>query len=176
MLARKMADVATASVACAALATACSTGSGAGRSAPRSLSECSTAVQALARSDTARFARREVEALSASAAGGVTAVEQSDGAGRRILTVVYLGETGRVTYRFWLAHRHAYLVRVVEERYGEPLSTEAPAIAGRTEREHVVCGEAVAASSADSTMLVEVREVLAEADSLLTARRPNREP
>lgn len=131
--------------------------------------ECSSAVRAAYQADTVNLMRREVEALSIHSAEGVTVVEHRDGTHRRVLSATYLGETGRITYRFAFTAPDSYLLGVLDENYAEPLPATPTAISSRSERWLIVCGGILVEPGADSTLHVEASQVLAEADSLIRA-------
>lgn len=153
----------------AAVAAGCARSPSAGRSGRQGLRECSSAVREAYQADTVNLMRREVEALSIHSAEGVTVVEHRDGTQRRVLSATYLGETGRIRYRFSFAAPDSYLLGVLDENYAEPLPATPAAILSRSERWLIVCAGNLVESGDDSTLLVEASQVLAEADSLIRA-------
>lgn len=120
---------------------------------------------ALAR-DTIGLQHRTVDTVTASSTGGVSVSEFRSPAGRKRLEAVYLGETGRATYRFHWASPGSFVLHVIDESYGAPLSMGAPVVERIYEQFYYVCaGRALADST--GVQLTRAQAVLGEADSIL---------
>jgi hypothetical protein len=128
-------------------------------------------IEALGRAlalDTSRLVRHERETATGGSSGGLTAVEFTDSSGaRRILLVVFYGETGNARYSFYFADTSGFVVRTVEERYGNPASMPRVQVVSRFETVRYLCGgRDLHVSQADASA-AELTAIVAQADSLL---------
>jgi len=121
---------------------------------PRTLNCDSAAVMRALAADTARMRRSSQRFFPAENSEGAHQTIYSDRQGPRVVSIVFLGETGRTRVTYFLGTPTSFFLQVDDERYAKPLSlASSPVVVSRDVHAGYVCAEKVRRSLADSAIV-----------------------
>ncbi len=133
--------------------------------------ECdTTAVMRALAADTARMRRSSQKFFPADNTEGAHETVYFDRHGPRVVSIFFLGESGRTRVTYFLASPTNFFLEIEDERYAKPLSEAAsPTVVSRNVHAGYVCAGRVRTGLRDSDIVSWTTEL----DSALTRARPS---